>query len=158
MCRGSHDRLRPPVRALAAGAPVLAAYAWFVTGFATFTWPARLAVLGTAVVLLEAAGRRRSSTRGATATGRATTGAAAAGEAAAGDAGGGRAGARSGGYVVWIALILALGAWELNALFRSPRSMYPTLSSLADVGLGHHAVRAAAFVVWLAAGWVLARR
>lgn len=148
MCRGSHDRLRPPVRALAAGAPVLAAYAWFVTGFATFTWPARLAVLGTAVVLLEAAGRRRSSTRGATATGR----------AAAGDAGGGRAGARSGGYVVWIALILALGAWELNALFRSPRSMYPTLSSLADVGLGHHAVRAAAFVVWLAAGWVLARR
>lgn len=49
-------------------------------------------------------------------------------------------------------------AWELMAFSLSPRSTHPTLSSITDAALAPRPLEAAAFVVWLALGWTLARR
>lgn len=64
------------------------------------------------------------------------------------------------GIIAWSAgALLALGV-ELWELFHSPRSLYPTLSSMANevVGYGHHIGRAVAFVCWGACGLLLASR
>jgi hypothetical protein len=60
------------------------------------------------------------------------------------------------GAVVWVALLVVLVAWELLALFSSPREDHPTLSSVADTIMSVHIGRAAMVAVWLAAGAGLA--
>jgi hypothetical protein len=124
-----------PVAVVVGAVAVVFVFSWFVTGFHSFTWPARFTVLGSAVVLLRTVDRTRTPPDGPPSVGSWST-----------------------GLGIWVALIVLLGAWELNALFRSPRSVYPTLSSLADIALGHHPVRMVAFVGWLALGWDMARR
>ena len=64
------------------------------------------------------------------------------------------------GAVAWMlagGLALAVELWEL---FHSPRSLYPTLSSLANevVGPGHRLGRTTAFVLWGALGIVIMAR
>lgn len=67
---------------------------------------------------------------------------------------------RLSGILAWM-LAAGLGvAVELWELFNSPRSRYPTLSSLANevVGPGHRIGRAIAFVCWGVVGLILASR
>jgi hypothetical protein len=63
----------------------------------------------------------------------------------------------AGGLVVWAALGLALAAWQAAAFVQHPRYQHPTLSSLANVVLEPHAVRAVAVALWLVAAARLAR-
>jgi hypothetical protein len=65
---------------------------------------------------------------------------------------------RQRGSLVWVALFVGFAAWELNALFSSPRDDHPTLSSIADWIMSVHAGRAAVFLCWLALGAALALR
>ena len=60
-------------------------------------------------------------------------------------------------WVLAAAFVIAVELWEL---FHSPRSLYPTLSSLANevLGPGHRVGRAVAFVCWGACGWIVATR
>src|SRR6476659_6468875 len=62
------------------------------------------------------------------------------------------------GALVWRALFLAFTAWEVIALFSSPRDDHPTLSSIADWIMSTHAGRAGVVLAWLAAGAALAFR
>ncbi len=67
---------------------------------------------------------------------------------------------RQKGIVAWAlagGLVLAVELWEL---FHVPRSLYPTLSSLANelVGPGHRVGRGVAFVCWGLCGLVVASR
>lgn len=110
----------------------VAPYAWWVAGLAHFTTTALLAVGVPALVVAAVASlsrRRRPPRRWAP------------------DA-----------WCGWAVVLVALAGWELVAYALSPRSMYPTLSSLADSALRPRAVEAAAFMVWLGLGWNLARR
>lgn len=59
---------------------------------------------------------------------------------------------------MWAALVVALAAWEVAAFLQLPRSAHPTLSSLANLAFESHPVRAAAFALWMAAGYAMARR
>ncbi|MGD0439466.1 MAG: hypothetical protein ABSB52_02455 [Acidimicrobiales bacterium] len=67
---------------------------------------------------------------------------------------------RPGGFIAWSGAALLVVAVELWELFHSPRSAYPTLSSLANevIGPGHRPARAAAFVCWGALGFLVAAR
>ena len=65
---------------------------------------------------------------------------------------------RRRGSAVWVTLAVGFAAWELNALFSSPRGNHPTLSSIADWIMSVHSGRAALFLCWLALGAALARR
>lgn len=148
-------RWRSPAR-VAAIVSVLA-YSWWVTTFRPFTWPIRIATAVPAVFLVLLAFRDRRR----------------------------RTGLRSwvsswhlverededgrepplwrrvvwrGGTVAWILLIVGITAWELLARFHTPRSAYPTLSSLSDSVTRMHAVRFLAFVLWLLFGKDLLRR
>lgn len=60
------------------------------------------------------------------------------------------------GTAVWVGLFGALTAWELAALFSSPRDDHPTLSSIADTIMSTHPGRAAVFALWLVLGGALA--
>lgn len=60
--------------------------------------------------------------------------------------------------VAWGALAVAAAAWQLAAFLQDPRREHPTLSSLANALFENHAVRAAAFLAWLAGAVALARR
>jgi hypothetical protein len=134
----------------------VSAYAWWVTGLRSFTWPIRLAVGLPALALLgEAARRDRNmvplshwvdelrrcwrSTR------------------TPGDPGPRR---RAHTYALWGVLILSLALLQLFAYFAGfggRRSDYPTLSWL----IGHiewRAPRLVMFVGWLALGVYLGRR
>jgi hypothetical protein len=67
---------------------------------------------------------------------------------------------RSWGTFAWVlagGLVLAVELWEL---FHSPRSAYPTLSSLANyvIGPGHRLGRASGFVCWALCGLVVSSR
>jgi hypothetical protein len=62
------------------------------------------------------------------------------------------------GAVVWLALFLAFAAWELIALFSSPRDDHPTLSTIADRIMSTHAGRTVVVFTWLAIGAALACR
>jgi len=48
--------------------------------------------------------------------------------------------------------------WELQAFLQRPRAGHPTISSLTNDLLQGHLPRAGAMLLWLAAGWWLARR
>jgi hypothetical protein len=62
------------------------------------------------------------------------------------------------GAVLWLALLVAFAAWEVIALFSSPRDDHPTLSSIADRIMSTHAGRTVVVVAWLAVGAALAFR
>lgn len=60
--------------------------------------------------------------------------------------------------LAWTMLLVAGLAWELDELFASPRSAYPTASSLIDAAMASRPwVKAAVVVAWLALGAVVAR-
>jgi len=64
------------------------------------------------------------------------------------------------GMVTWVLAVGFVIAVELWELFHSPRSLYPTLSSLANdiIGPGHRVGRAVAFVCWGICGPIVASR
>ena len=64
------------------------------------------------------------------------------------------------GTIAWLLAALVVVAVELWELFHSPRSAYPTLSSLANdvLGPGHRVARAVAFLCWGVCGLVVASR
>ena len=57
---------------------------------------------------------------------------------------------------VWIALLAAVGLWELVAFAQHPRSEHPTLSSLTNTVFESHPARALGLLLWLALGAGLA--
>ena len=65
---------------------------------------------------------------------------------------------RQPGAIVWVALLVALAVWELNALLSSPRRDHPTLSYLIDRVMSVHVGRTVVFIGWLALGAWLALR
>jgi predicted PurR-regulated permease PerM len=105
-------------------------YSWIAAGFRPFTWPMRVAVLVPVVLALVVSWNRPRNRIE-------------------------RARDRVAGLMVWVTLLVLLLAWELIALFQSPREDHPTLSSISDDIMSVHTGRAAMFAVWLAAGWVL---
>lgn len=62
------------------------------------------------------------------------------------------------GLAVWAALAVVAVGWELAAYLQHPRADHPTLSSLTNSVLDGHALRAAAFIGWLAVAARLGRR
>lgn len=62
------------------------------------------------------------------------------------------------GATVWVAILVAVAAWEVASFVQHPRSQHPTLSSLADVALRVHVARALAMAVWLVVGVRVVRR
>lgn len=116
------------------------AYSLVAAGFAPYSWPMRLSTaLPIVAACLVALGRGWGRGRRDVPVddrGRAST----------------------TGLAVWLALIAAAGAVQLTNYFSSPRSAYPTLSSLAELVFDSHAIRAAAFASWLwFAKWFLDR-
>ncbi len=106
-------------------------YAWVATGLPPFTLPALMATLAGGLVVVAAA-RRLSPPVAAPKPAR--------------------------GAWVWMALASTAAVWELQAFLLHPRSEHPTVSSVTNDLLQSHFPRAAAMVVWLAAGVWLARR
>ena len=148
-------RWRSPSR-VAALVSVLA-YSWWVTTFRPFTWPIRIAtaIPGVFVLLLAAGDRRpRPGVRAWVASWHLLV------QDEAGQEQGPpwRRVVWRGGTVAWTLLIVSISIWELLAKFHTPRSIYPTLSSLSDSLTRVHAVRFLAFVLWLLFGRDLLRR
>jgi hypothetical protein len=113
-------------------AVVVAAYAWWAVALPPFSGEATAAVvLGGAAAMAVGARQRRRRAKGT------------------GD---------TAGVAAWAALAAVAGAWQLAAYLQHPRAEHPTLSSLANEVLDSHLARAAAFVVWIAVAWGLARR
>lgn len=118
------------------GWPALAAYAWWATSLRPFTDPALAVTLATGLVVI-LAGRRAGRPPGAVLS---------------------PPDRDRAGLAGWALLFLALAAWELAAFLQLPRSEHPTLSSLANSVFDSHLVRAAAFSLWILAGFGIARR
>lgn len=115
----------------ATGALVVGLYAWWVAGLAHFTLPALVAVVGPGAAVLGLAAVRppRAS----------------------------RPAAPTAGVAYWVALAGLVAGLELWAFVHLPRDDYPTISSVLDAALGPRLLEAAAFALWLGAGWRLAR-
>lgn len=144
-------------RSVVAVLAAVAAYSWWVTGLAPFSWPLRAAVALPAVVLVARAARRAGDRtpmrdwlgdrrhgwrRAWPGDGRTER----------------RRKARAG--VLWAALLLALAGVQLFAYFAGfggQRSDYPTLSWVMD-HVEWRAARSALFVGWLAVGAHLVKR
>ena len=65
--------------------------------------------------------------------------------------------------MLWAGLLAAAGVWELVALSLQPSLTttsyaHPAISTLTDPVLATHAGRSAALAIWVATGWLLARR
>jgi hypothetical protein len=118
------------------GTVALIGYAWLVAGLRPFTGPENVLVAVPIVVVAVFAARRSRS----------------------GPAPAGRSVPAGHGAAVWVGLLGAVVAWELVALFSSPRDDHPTLSSIADRIMSVHVGRAFVVVLWLAIGVALARR
>lgn len=58
----------------------------------------------------------------------------------------------------WLALGVALVAWELICFALAPRADHPTISSLYDAAATVHALRGLCFFGWLCLGAALLRR
>jgi hypothetical protein len=59
----------------------------------------------------------------------------------------------------WVAVVAAGIAWELLALFRSPRDDFPTISSIVSPLAGTQWwFRFVGYLLWFAAGWWLVRQ
>jgi hypothetical protein len=116
---------------LGASAALTVGYAWVATGLRPFTLPALVATLGGGFIAI-VVGRRSSPPVTACEP--------------------------LNGAWLWAALGGAAIVWELQAFLQRPRSDHPTLSSLTNDLLQRHPPRAGAMLVWLAAGWWVARR
>jgi hypothetical protein len=125
----THRAPRVSWRAAAAVAAALA-YSWIASGLRPFTYPEAVAVAVPLVVGGLAVLRMRPGTGSPT---------------------------RRGTWV-WVALFLALLAWELISYRLSPRVDHPTLSSIADWAMSAHLGRFGMFAAWLGAGYWLFRR
>lgn len=62
------------------------------------------------------------------------------------------------GAAAWLALVVAILAWELIALLQGSTAEHPSLSILLDPLFDDHVVRSAAFLGWLSLGVYLSRR
>ena len=62
------------------------------------------------------------------------------------------------GFSHWIICVALLFEWEAAAVRDNSPPWHPSLTDLINPLLGPHAVRSAAIVVWLLAGWALVRR
>ena len=111
----------------------LVAYAWWAVGLAPFSAQATAAVVLAGVAAMAVGERERRRRRPPTD----------------GDV---------SGIAPWAGLAAVAGAWQLAAYLQHPRADRPTVSSLANELLDSHPARAAAFLVWIAAAWWLARR
>ena len=112
------------------------AYAWIAAALRPFTLPEELLValpMIPVIILTARRGRSASEPRGL-------------------------APPEEGGAAVWVGLFAALIVWELVALFSSPRSEHPTMSSMTDRIMSVHVGRAGVFVLWLLLGGALALR
>jgi hypothetical protein len=58
----------------------------------------------------------------------------------------------------WLVLAAILGVWQMAAYVQEPRSGHPTLSSMANVVLEPHFVRALTCALWLILAMRLAAR
>jgi hypothetical protein len=116
-----------------AAVAVALAYSWVAGGLRPFTQPANISVALPVAAVLVLVCLRRPRRR---------------------EAGTARIGRNA--VIVWVALLIALVAWELVAYRSSPRDDHPTLSSIADSIMSTHPGRAAMFLGWLAAGAALA--
>lgn len=122
-----------PGRALHLAVAVgLGAYAWWAVGLAPFSAQATAAVVLAGVAAAAVGRRQRRPTRSP--------------------------GGDVPGMAPWAVLAAVVSAWQLAAYLQRPRADHPTLSSLANELLDSHPARAAAFLVWIAAAWWLARR
>lgn len=128
--RTGRPRLR---RAGWAALPAAAAFAWAATSLRPFTSPALAVTLLTGACILAIGTRLRPAERGGTVLGVKTAWG-------------------------WLALFLALAAWEWAAFVQLPRADNPTLSSLANDVFDSHLIRTAAFLLWMATGFGIARR
>lgn len=150
---------RPVVARRLAGRAAIAvavlAYSWWATTFRPFTWPIEVATAVPGVVLFFAAARdrrRRISLRAWRSEWREVLRGAYRSLPVEGKV------AWRAGTVVWSLLIAAVTSWELMARLHSPRSEYPTISSMADSLTQSHAIRFLVFVLWLLFGRDLLRR
>jgi len=119
------------VAAYSAGLAAVTGYAWWVTGLRPFSGATTVAVVGAGMVAM-AIGLTIRSTGGSTSV--------------------------LPGYAGWVVLFAAVAVWQVLAFVQHPRSEHPTLSSLVNSVIDTHPARTAAFVGWLVAGMVLARR
>ncbi|HZD74922.1 MAG TPA: hypothetical protein VE776_13745 [Actinomycetota bacterium] len=144
-------RWRSPTRVAVVVSVLL--YSWWATTFRPFTWPIRIgtAVPAVFLVLLAARDHRR---RSALRTWVASWHLVEEGEPAPLW----RRVVWRAGTMYWTALIAAISIWELAARLHTPRSLYPTLSSLSGSVTRMHAVRFLTFVLWLLFGRDLLRR
>ncbi len=131
-------RTRVAVRALRPAtvlAVVLAGvYSWIAAGFLPFTWPMRIAVIVPVVVAaIFVVGPSRPGAEPAA----------------------DQRGAYRRCITAWVVLLVLATAWELLALFSSPRDDHPTLSSMSDDVMSTHPGRALTFALWLFVGWLL---
>jgi hypothetical protein len=127
---GATDAGRALPLAVAVG---LVAYAWWAVGLAPFSAQATAAVVLAGVGAMAVARRRRRQRRSPSDV-------------------------DLSGIAPWAGLAAVAGAWQLAAYLQHPRADHPTVSSLANELLDSHPARAAAFLVWIAAAWWLARR
>jgi hypothetical protein len=111
----------------------LVAYAWWAVGLAPFSAQATAAVVVAGVAAM-AVGRSQRRPRRSPGDGDVS------------------------GLGRWAGLAAVAAAWQLAAYLQHPRADHPTVSSLANELLDSHPARAAAFLVWIAAAWWLARR
>jgi hypothetical protein len=126
-------------RLLLAGAIAALVYAWIVAGLRPFTDPENILVALPMIPVFVLAARRRPSSP--IERMRPLDGAPVA-----------------RGAVVWVALFVAFAAWEVIALFSSPRDDHPTLSSIADRIMSTHPGRTVVVFTWLVVGAALAFR
>jgi hypothetical protein len=117
------------------GAVALIVYAWVVAGLRPFTDPENILVAVPILAVLLLAARRGPSNPYPV-----------------------NRSAAPRGAIVWLGLAGAIVAWELIALFSSPRDDHPTMSSIADWIMSVHVGRAVFVLVWLVLGVALARR
>jgi hypothetical protein len=120
---------------LVATAAAVLAYAWIAAGLRPFTSPEELLVALPVIPVVILTARRGQPAAGAV-----------------------HPSAARDGTIVWVGLVVALVGWELAALFSSPRSEHPTMSSITDRIMSVHVGRAGVFVLWLVLGGALALR
>lgn len=121
-----------PVATRVAVVAIVLAYAWWATSLAPFSTVGLISVLIAGLVLIVV---RRRFVRPASAD---------------------RAASEGGARWPWFAVIAAIGAWELQALFQHPRHAHPTISSILDPLEQWHGARLVLFLGWLWLGWELA--
>jgi len=112
------------------------AYAVIVGGFGRYSWPATVAVVVPAAIVLVITWRDASYPRREVAP------------------------LDPIGAIAWIALFVALALWELAALLLQPSlttdsQAHPTISVMTDPALATHPGRSIALLLWVALGWFI---